>query len=200
ICPALIPVDCLCIGGLTYERENRDGWQAVGNFADNVGMWRIFGQHVLDGSFDVVTDHRFKHFETTRCECLLRDSSDPCVLRRTTGRQSGINGEATIIHDLSSLWSTRANGCLRVLRGERLPVIEDSFDVVIGRNYVQIGAVIKHDRLFMTQLRVCRKWVVLIERLVAMVIGWCTGVVCDGATADGLCARHRTISFAVSDV
>src|SRR5699024_6881355 len=52
----------------------------------------------------------------------------------------------------------------------------------------------------MTQLRVCRKWVVLIERLVAMVIGWCTGLVCDGATADGLCARHRTISFAVSDV
>src|SRR5699024_11019922 len=81
-----------------------------------------------------------------------------------------------------------------------LRVIEDSFDVVIGRNYVQIGAVIKHDRLFMTQLRVCRKWVVLIERLVAMVIGWCTGLVCDGATADGLCARHRTISFAVSDV
>src|SRR5699024_7360275 len=81
-----------------------------------------------------------------------------------------------------------------------LRVIEDSFDVVIGRNYVQIGAVIKHDRLFMTQSRVRRKWVVLIERLVAMVIGWCTGLVCDGATADGLCARHRTISFAVSDV
>src|SRR5699024_26331 len=52
----------------------------------------------------------------------------------------------------------------------------------------------------MTQLCVCRKWVVLIERLVAVMIGWCTGLVCDGAAADRLCARHRTISFAVSDV
>src|SRR5699024_5172312 len=52
----------------------------------------------------------------------------------------------------------------------------------------------------MTHFRVCRKWVILIEWLVAMMVGWCTGFVCDGTTADRLCARHRTISFAVSDV
>lgn len=57
-------------------------------------------------------------------------------------------------------------------------------DVVVGGDDVEVRALIEHHGLLLSQLRISRKWIVLIERFVAVVIRWSRSGMCDGASAE----------------